>query len=263
MGRLSAEAAAALDPGGLNAQARAERRLRPLPEDPRVAVVVTCDGRREYLEGMLESLHAQVSDDFEQVVVVDDSGDENYAAWLDELIAPYGGEVVHHAERQGQTATINEGWSRIDSERCEYFMHVEDDFLFEIEVDLREWIYPLTVDPALVQVTLLRQPWNEEEQAAGSVLQVTPDAFTERRWGGVTWLEHRRGYFANPHVAPVWVAGHRWPEEASEPGFSTLLLAPPPGAEVPATVRMAYFGGLEDPPRVTHVGDIRTPFWRW
>lgn len=247
----------------LTAAERAERRIRPLPVNPRVSAVVTTDGRRDYLPQMLTSLHDHVHGGFQELIVVDDSGDTNYRDWVAELIEPHAGVLIHHEERQGQTAAINDAWARIDRTRSDYFVHLEDDFVFESDIDLAEWAYPLTLDPALAQVTLLRQPWSVDELEAGSVLERTPGAFTERRWGGVSWLEHRRGYFANPHIAPIWVADHRWPDNSSEPGFSTMLLVPPPEAEIPATIHFAYFGRLGDPPRITHIGDDRSAGWCW
>lgn len=244
--------------------ARAERRIRPFPaEPPAVALVMITDGRFHHFMDALNSVLGAVSPVFEQVIVVDDSADPEGAGRLDAYLAASVADatVIHHADRRGFTGAINSGWSQVDSARVDYVLHLEDDFVFKAPIDLREWVYPLTIEPRLAQVTLMRQPWSGEEIEAGGVFGLTPDAFAERSWGGISWVEHRRGYWSNPHVAPSWITDLRWPESEGEHGFSQLLFGAGADDPIPGDMRCAYFGRLTDPPRVEHIGWDRSQEW--
>lgn len=109
----------------------------------------------------------------------------------------------------------------------------------------------LTDRDYLVQMALIRQPWNDEEKAAGGIVALLPDVYEQQRAGGHAWREHRRHFTTNPCIYPRWVAERGWPDRPESEGhFGIELLASNPA------FRSGYWGEGEE--WVTHIGDVRT-----
>ena len=161
-------------------------------------------------------------------------------------------EIDDREHRLGFAGAIQRGWDRVLQTGCEYVFHREADFTFNDEVPLLKMCGILKRDPRLVQIALLRQPWNEQEKAAGGIMQLHPEDYTEQRHGDAVWTEHRRNFTTNPSIYRAKLCERGWPQESESEGkFGLQLMAEDPEA------RFAFWGGKNDPPLVEHIGAER------
>lgn len=189
-----------------------------------VALLLISDGREEYLQATRRSA-AVCLPEFDQVVHIDDT---------------------HH--ELGFAGAIQAGWDLIATD---YVFHLEGDFTFNRPVPVDRMCEILAAYPHLVQLALLRQPWNPAERAAGGVWQQHPDSYTP--WlqePDAEWLEHARFFTTNPCLYPRWVADRGWPQVPQSEGLFGLRLF----AEDPER-RAAFWGNGEE--WVTHIGQER------
>jgi hypothetical protein len=187
--------------------------------------------------------------------VIDDSADTHYWRTVDRVMAETGFDGVHrkHMTRLGFGRSIADAWSLVAPD-VEFIFGLEDDFVFEQRVDLSGMACVLANHPEVVQVVLLRQPWNEEERAAGGIMQCHPDDFVEHVDADLllAWCEHRRFFSTNPSLYRRSLIDEGWPDvEHSEGVFTHQLLAKYPDS------KFAFWGRKDDPPRVTHIGEHR------
>lgn len=155
--------------------------------------------------------------------------------------------------RHGLAGNARRAWEWALDTGSDYLLHLEEDFLFHEPVSLRSMQLVLDVNPHLAQVVLKRQPWNDQEAAAGGIVEMNPDAYTERHWGALTWAEHDIIFSLNPCLIPRRVLELGWPD-GNEAEFTQTCLA--------NGYRFAFYGGKFDPPRVLHVGAQRSFGWR-
>lgn len=189
-----------------------------------VALLLITDGRLEYLERTLSSANAHLPN-FDQRVIVDDSRHE-----------------------LGFAGAIQQGWEQIATD---WVFHLEADFTFHGNVPVAAMIELLDRHPHLAQVALKRQPWNDAEKAAGGIVELHPDDFTERSDDRATWTEHRRFFTTNPSVYSSDLCQLGWPQRKySEGVFTHRLLRDP-------LLRFAFWGAKHARPLVEHIGDIR------
>ncbi len=189
-----------------------------------VALLLISDGREDYLQQTLDSVEQNLPD-FDQVVHIDDTRHE-----------------------LGFAGAIQAGWDRIQTD---YVLHLECDFTFNRPIPVDAMRQALEQRPYLVQMALLRQPWNQAERAAGGVVQQHPDSYTlALGMPPARWLEHARFYTTNPSLYPRWIVERGWPQTAQSEGLFGLRLF----AEDPAR-RSAFWGSGEE--WCHHVGDER------
>ena len=206
---------------------------------------MTTDGRIEYLGRSLKSGREQLRPYPPVRVIVDDSGD----ATTDLIYACPGFMVAMHTRRKGFTATVEDAWRiTLQNKGVRYVFHAEDDFTYNEPVDLLALAAILDANPHLAQVALKRDPVNAEEEAAGGFMETRPPETWEQRDG---FVEHDLNFTTNPSLIPraaleVVIDSGR---ECSEPNVTETLRA--------AGFRFAYFGTVDDPPRVTHIGARR------
>lgn len=206
----------------------------------RVALLVITDGRWDYLQQTLQSAMANLGGVvFDQCILVNDS-DGGIAE------APRGWLVVNNPERLGLAGAIGAGWAALDHDITHVF-HLEDDFTFPEPVNVSEMVDHLDADPTLAQVALLRQPWSGEEHRAGSIYALNPGDY--RECSGL--VVHERLFTFNPCVYPSHIAT----EAGLERDVTDRLLAD--------GYHFAYLGGLDDPPRCTHIGVRRSVGHKW
>lgn len=189
-----------------------------------VGLLLISDGREDYLEQTLASVEENLPD-FDQVVHIDDT-----------------------AHELGFAGAIQAGWDRITTD---YVFHLEQDFTFNQPVPVDRMVEVLQAHPHLVQLALLRQPWNAVERAAGGVWQQHPDSYTHHGLGEYRWLEHCRHFTTNPCLYPRWVADRGWPQTGQSEGLFGLRLF---GED--SSRRAAYWGAGEE--WVTHIGQERS-----
>lgn len=150
----------------------------------------------------------------------------------------------------GFTGAIQEGWRRVLSTDADYVFHLEQDFTFRRYVDFGSMIRALRAHPHLVQMALLRQPWNADERAAGGVIEQHPESYATVHWQDLVWREHRRFCTTNPALWPRWVIERGWPDPPhSEGHFALKLFAENPDHHA------AFWG---DAVWCDHIGEQRT-----
>lgn len=152
----------------------------------------------------------------------------------------------------GFAGAIAAGWEAILQTGCDFVFHLEDDFTFNAPVPLESMGQVLKVRPHIAQVALKRQPWSEEERAAGGVIEAHPDDFSSARapvgiGAYLYYTEHRRFFTTNPSLYRASLCEQGWPQEPESEGkFTARLLG--------QGYRFAYWGGKADPPVCEHIG---------
>lgn len=213
---------------------------------PYVLAVIT-DGRKSLIAQTIPSFLGVASYPPEQSYIFDDSGDPVYQRWLKKT---FNFEVISRDHRVGFAGAMGAAWEFLSQlpRGPEFVFHLEDDFLFNRQVDIQAMIDVLQERPYLQQMALRRQPWNAREKAAGGVVETRRRAFTETTNGTDTWLEHRLFWTCNPSLYRRSLTFQGWPQvKRSERVLTGRLL----GKRVN---RFAYWGGLDSGEAVFHIG---------
>ncbi len=204
------------------------------------SLVVISDRGSQYLPDCIDSARTHLPFDwFDRRILVDDSGEPN--DWPDDF------EVIAHETRKGLAGAVQSAWSA--AEGSDYVFHLEEDFSYNEPVELVRMSKTLTGNRSLCQLVLKRQPCNQVEREAGSVVGLRPNDYYDR-WNH---LEHDIGFSLNPCLIPGWVLLLGWPDGGGETEFNAVL---------PSWARFAVWGQRDDPPAVTHHGEVRSPAWR-
>jgi hypothetical protein len=213
-------------------------------------LLVFTDGRGDLLEKTLESAGRELLfDGLITPIIIDDSGDPDYANHLEHTYRRFG--QIHHDHRLGFCATVADAWTHVPPS-TDFVFHLEDDFVFERRINIGHLADVLDENPKLAQITLMRQAWNPEEVAAGGVIALQPDAFTDHHDDQDRyWLEHRLYFSTNPSIYRRSLTKAGWPVDARCEGlFSHQLLADP-------DLIFGVWGARTDDPWVTHIGEHR------
>lgn len=214
-----------------------------------LTLLVMTDGRADCLARSVASydrLHGPITDR----VIHDDSGDPAYRAHLTDTY--HGWTVVSTGQRSGFAGAYRSAWQWLRSHgRTDWVFSTEDDFVIADDVDLDAMVRVMAWRPYLCQMALLRQPWNDQETAAGGIVAMHPGDYADCGDGnGHHWLTHRRHFTTNPHlVRRSFILDHDWPQGTESEGrFGIGLFADSPA------IHAAYWGRRDDPPRVEHIG---------
>lgn len=186
--------------------------------------------RDEYAEKALASLRTMVLGLDDRIVMVDD-----------------------REHRLGFAGAIQEGWDRLLAldPLPDYVLHCEGDFTFHQPVPALAMALALERNPYLCQMALKRQAVNEEECAAGGIVECHPDDFEQWADRHAYWTEHRRFFSTNPSVYSTKICRMGWPQVRHSEGIFTHQLLEDP------TVRFAFWGKKFDPPLTEHIGLVR------
>jgi hypothetical protein len=217
-----------------------------------IDLLVVTDGRRHCLERTMEAAATSVLPGIDgRRVIVNDSLNPVYWAWLDDTFGAEF-EVLHpEAGKRGFAGAIQAGWDHLGPGDGLVF-HLEDDFLIDDPVPFDAMAAVLTDAPDVVQVALLRQAVNRREQAAGGLIAADWDDFTDEMIAGVPVVTHRRFFTTNPSLYRRTLLTRGWPQEPQSEGlFWHRLIAAQPGT------RSAFLGTKRDWPRAWHIGDER------
>lgn len=214
----------------------------------RVTLVIVGDGRLDYLERCVESMHEHLKGQIDSAVMVCDEPQarsylrDRYPDW----------KLIVHPVRVGMAAAVRAAWWSIGD--GEYLFHLEEDFVFTEDVHLSDLEIPLRAEPRLAQVVLKRGPVNDEERAAGGIIEQHPDDYASR--GG--FVEHNRIFSLNPCLIPRdIVVGLDWEVRGVE-GVEKAITR----ACLDAGRTFAFYGAKDDPPKVEHIGTERSSGWR-
>ncbi len=208
------------------------------------------DGRVGCLTETIESAREHLVGEVTAKVIHDDTGDEAYRDYLRGAFPDF--EVIGQPTRQGFGGAIRSAWAHLRTRPERSVFHLEDDFTFNEPVDLVLMQRVLDRNPQLVQLALRRQPWNDDERAAGGIIEQHPDDYVDCSDGVSHWLEHRRFFTTNPSIYRRSLIEKGWPAGKNSEGVFTRQLLDGPG------VRFAYWGRRTDPPKVEHIGEHRT-----
>lgn len=212
-------------------------------------LLVLTDGRTDYLAATIDSAREHLAGDVTYKVIHDDTGNETHRDRLREMFSDF--EVIGRPTRQGFGGAIRSAWAHLSQRPERFVFHLEDDFTFSEPFVAADVCRVLDRNPHLMQMALRRQPWNDDERAAGGIVEQHPDEFLECSDGVSHWLEHRRFFTTNPCVYRSSLMSRGWPDGANSEGvFGVALRADP-------DVRFGYWGRRSDPPKVHHIGDER------
>lgn len=221
---------------------------------PSICMVVTTDGRADYISQAIPTWETHVSGNIVSHVIVDDSGDVEYRTWLDSTFGDRWTVVPNGEARLGYSAAMQKMRAVGIDSGADYILHVEDDFLLNDGLDVDDICGVLDDRRYLAQIALLRQPWYANEIRFGGVIPALEEQgqhFTEATNGVHHWIEHRAVWTANPNVFSTQVASIPYPTcNYSEAAFMAML-------REQTGYRCAYWGRLSDAPRVTHIGEQR------
>jgi GT2 family glycosyltransferase len=209
-------------------------------------LMVMTDGRRDCIVQAIASAKEHLGGDlFTRRVIHDDSGDEEYQAWLRHEFPGF--EVIGGPKRVGYAAAMTRARAVALMSGERHVFWLEDDFVFNEPVDLGVMRSYLDADRQLAQLALLRQPWYEAEVRAGGVLsRFNLDQF-EQHDG---YFTHQLFWTCNPSLVPRRFLAQRWPAASgSEARFGRLLFG--------QGYRAGYLGKIHGPPVVQHIGAER------
>lgn len=212
-------------------------------------VMVLTAGRRKYLEQTIASFEERVHGVIGSRVIQDDSGDPEFGKWLADAFPEW--TIITTPGKTGFTEAIRSLWYyqlNRNGTGAPYIFHLEEDFTFNMDVDLNDMIKVLEFDSKLAQVALLRGPWAPDEHKAGGIIQQHPSSYQFLDANGIPYIRHRRYFTTNPSLYRRDIMERGWPNvRNSELGFTKKLRA-----------RGMMFGFLGDgTPMVTHIGDER------
>lgn len=165
--------------------------------------------------------------------------------------------VDDRAHQLGMSGAVNAAWQWALGENLDYLFHVEEDFVFRRDFSLAAMVFALCWARNACQMVLKRQPWSPEEQAHGDIAAMgypisQQDMHTDTL-GTVRWATHKRIFSLNPCLLPFAIFRNPYPA-GNEAEFTTHMRSL--GKE------FAFFGGIDDPPIVEHVGHQRSDGWR-
>jgi hypothetical protein len=219
-----------------------------------VVLVVITDGRQPAtILDAITSAEEHLKCDFSARFIVDDSGDEANAEWLERTFPQF--QIVHHAERRGLAGAVRSAWTTALAAGADYVFQAEDDFIYNRKVKVEKLVQLLHCEPHLAQVSLKRQPVNEHEVACGGFIQTAPDSYYDVECPSGKFVEHTRLFSFNPcliqraAIEDALAAGGDWLEQ----GITDALKA--------HKWTFAIWGTKDDPPRVHHIGDHRSSGW--
>lgn len=214
-----------------------------------IVLVVMTDGRRGCITEAVASfdqLHGPIT----RRVIHDDSGDDDYREWLTVTFPEF--QLLTTEGRSGFGGAYANAWRCLSRVPERFVFSTEDDFVFTRPVDLQAMADVLDGCPSLHQLALRRQPWNDQERAAGGIVEQHPGDYVEfvdqahRRW-----LEHRRFFTTNPSLYRRSLCGRGWPNVPHSEGiFSHQLFADP-------DARCGFWGARDSGEWVRHIGHER------
>ena len=229
-----------------------------------ITLLIFTHGRDLCLKQTLESFADNVKGPITDVVINDDSPEPRDLS----IFEYFPRETTVTYLRSGGVGfgrAINKTWNFVKGNiHRPFIFHLEDDFTFNEEIDLWQMMGILDYNPNLVQLALMRQPYNDVEMAAGSLYELHRDSFesvtnTYLYPGGFhlpiegqdKWVEHDMWFTTNPSLyRRELVQEFEWPICDHSEGFMSFEL-------VRKGFKFGYLGTTEDPPKVTHIGNDR------
>lgn len=215
-----------------------------------ITLLIMTDGRKMFLEPTLEAANKLVGP-ITRKLIHDDSASPEYSEWLHKK---YGDEyeIYSTGRRSGFGGAIISAWKQLQNDNNEWVFHLEDDFVFQEVVPLTEMMSVMDHNPHLVQMALRRQAWNEQEKAAGGIVEQDPDSYTERDNGLHVWLEHTKFFTTNPSLyRKSLTVDYPWPAGTNSEGMYGINLFSD------GIKKSGYWGAKVGEPKCLHIGEFR------
>jgi hypothetical protein len=215
----------------------------------RVAWVTLTNGRKEYFELARPSWYEKMSGNIVDEVIIDTSGNQEYSRWLTNtyksariISLPY--KSTSYSE---SVKFLLDSCLSLD---CDYIIHLEDDYVLETEINLKDSIKILEDNAHVVQVHFIRQAWTQEEIDAGGVLkhcQTFGYDMNEKNNGLSCWVEHSAYFTFGPSIYRKEIVSNAWDiKNDPEREFTRTLIV--------NGNKTATFGKLDDDNMVKHIG---------
>lgn len=218
-----------------------------------ITLLIMTDGRKMFIEPTLAAVDKEnkLNGPVSRKLIHDDSGDVRFARWLKRT---YGDEyeIYSTGRRSGFGGAIISAWKQLQNDNNEWVFHLEDDFVIQEVLPIGEMMTVMDRNPHLVQMALRRQAWNEQEKAAGGIVEQDPDSYTERDNGLFTWLEHTKFFTTNPSLyRKSLTVEHPWPTGVNSEGRYGIELFSS------GYHKSGYWGPKDSAPKCLHIGEFR------
>lgn len=218
-----------------------------------ITLLVVTDGRKMFLEPTIAAIEERnkLNGPVSRRLIHDDSGDARFGRWLDKT---YGDrfDIYYTGRRSGFGGAIISAWKQLQNDNNEWVFHLEDDFVIQEVLPLGEMMTVMDRNPHLVQMALRRQAWNEQEKAAGGIVEQDPDSYTERDNGPCSWLEHTKFFTTNPSLyRKSLTVEHPWPTGVNSEGRYGIELFSS------GYHKSGYWGPKNSAPKCLHIGEFR------
>lgn len=215
---------------------------------PNVSLIVITDGRQNCIDQTIPSMYENVNYDFLEKIIINDSADVRYHSYLSNKYPEF--KIVSHETRRGLAGAVMSAWANVSTE-SDYVFHLEDDFIFNTNIDIDGMIGLLKSNQHLVQMALVRAPVNPPEEEVGGFVFQNLDSYHQRDG----FFEHSRLFTLNPCLYPRSTVEMGWPEHGGESEFTNRV------HEINSNYLFGFIGQINDPPIVTHIGGRRTEGW--
>lgn len=214
-----------------------------------VTLLIMTNGRREYLTRTLSTL-GKLHGNFSRTLIHDDSGDSDYRSWLRGL-----GYELATTDRVGFAKAMISAWENLKKDKNEWVFHLEEDFVFMDDVYVDDMINVMKQNGHIKEMVLLRQPIGGRQVSKGGIVASHPERYEDNTDGINFWMEHRVNFSCNPCVyEKSLIYEHPWPDGTySERKYGRMLFED-------LYAKCAYWGKRSDPPKVWHIGEIKTGF---
>lgn len=216
----------------------------------KIALLIITDGRKYCLTQTVDSIFQNTDIIFDQIVMINDCQKKQFRDFIDIKYPEF--EIIHNDPKRGFGGAIQVGWAAINPE-MDFVFHLEEDFVCNRHVPIRDMAEVLKENPHLVQLVLKRQPCYTHEHEAGGLVELYPDSYEEVSSEHGYWTEHRRFYSTNPSLVRQSLVAQGWPDvPISELRFTERMLDDPDN-------RFAFWGKKFENPWVDHIGIHRSP----
>jgi hypothetical protein len=157
-------------------------------------------------------------------------------------------EVDDRQHELGFCGAVQYGWQQLATfDDYDYVFHLEEDWRFLRTFDLGAMARLLATDPSIAQVALRRGPAHPAEAAAGGLIEMWPEHYTDCYLDGDAWLTHRLFFTTNPCLYRRDLALEEWPDAPlCEPVFGERLIE--------RGCSFAFWGARSDAPWIEHTG---------
>lgn len=221
----------------------------------KIDLIITTNGRKEYILPTTNSWKNFIDLNINRKIIIDDSGNQEYRDWLKDKFPEF--EIMPLGPVNMGFSFLMKTWL-VDLElNSKYLLLLEDDFLLLETLDIDKILNILDNNQSIIQLTLKRQAWSQEEVAAGGMIERLFNGCNFTQKDG--WFEHREFFTTNPSFMDIErLRNYSKPiyEKAgglmTEGEFGSALFGDN------ESLYSAFLGKIFDVHKVEHIGHIRT-----